>query len=133
MAGIMTHRLSSKTGPWPLTPDPLLFGKRLDRDEGRQLWDLDLLTLGAAADRVRRCLNPGNRVTFVIDRNINYTNICTSGCRFCAYYREPGSSEGYVLNESELAQKLDELKAHHGSGVLLQGGLNPDLPFAYYE
>ena len=65
--------------------------RRLDPTEAKKLWDLDLLTLGAAADRVRQRLNPGNRVTFVIDRNINYTNICTSGCRFCAFYRPPGA------------------------------------------
>src|SRR3989339_1525286 len=132
MAGIMTHRLSSKTGPWPLTPDPLLFGRRLDPDGAQKLWDLDLLTLGASADAVRRRLNPGNRVTFVIDRNINYTNICTSGCRFCAFFRPPGADDGYVLTWEELAAKLVELKDHGGSGVLLQGGLNPELPLAYY-
>ena len=96
------------------------------------MWDLDLLTLGAAADRVRRRLNPGNRVTFVIDRNINYTNICVSGCRFCAFYRPPGAADGYVLAWDELAAKLRELKDHGGSGVLLQGGLNPELPLDYY-
>jgi len=110
----------------------MISGKRLDRDEARQLWDLDLLTLGAAADRVRRRLNPGNRVTFVIDRNINYTNICMSGCRFCAFYRPPGAADGYVLDWDALAAKLTELKAHGGSGVLLQGGLNPELNLAYY-
>ncbi|MDO9530849.1 MAG: cyclic dehypoxanthinyl futalosine synthase [Deltaproteobacteria bacterium] len=110
----------------------MIFGQRLDCDAARQLWDLDLLTLGAAADQVRRRLNPGNRVTFVIDRNINYTNICTSGCRFCAFYRPPGADDGYVLTWEALAAKLVELKDHGGSGVLLQGGLNPDLPLAYY-
>jgi cyclic dehypoxanthinyl futalosine synthase len=88
--------------------------------------------LGAAADQARRRLNPGNRVTFVIDRNINYTNICTSGCRFCAFYRPPGADGGYVLTRDELAAKLVELKDHGGSGVLLQGGLNPELPLTYY-
>ena len=84
----------------------MLSGKRLDRDEAGRLWDLDLLTLGAAADRVRRRLNGGNRVTFVIDRNINYTNICISGCRFCAFYRPPGAGDGYVLDWEALAAKL---------------------------
>jgi cyclic dehypoxanthinyl futalosine synthase len=110
----------------------MISGQRLDRDEARQLWDLDLLTLGAAADQSRRRLNPGNRVTFVIDRNINYTNICISGCRFCAFYRPPGADDGYVLDWEALAAKLTELKDHGGSGVLLQGGLNPALPLAYY-
>jgi cyclic dehypoxanthinyl futalosine synthase len=107
-------------------------GQRLDRDQARQLWDLDLLSLGSRADAARRRLNPGNRVTFVIDRNINYTNICISGCRFCAFYRPPGSADGYVLAWDELAAKLTELKAHGGSGVLLQGGLNPELGLDYY-
>src|SRR3989339_749669 len=133
MAGIMTHRLSSKTGPWPLTPDPLLFGKRLDRDEGRQLWDLDLLTLGAAADRVRRCLNPGNRVTFVIDRNINYTNVCTSGCRFCAFFRRADDTDAYVLDRPTLYRKIEETLALGGDQILLQGGMHPQLPLEWYE
>ena len=81
---------------------------------------------------MRRRLNPGNRVTFVIDRNINYTNICISGCRFCAFFRPPGASDGYVLDWDALATKLVELKDQGGSGVLLQGGLNPELPLAYY-
>ena len=106
--------------------------KRLDPAGAQKLWGLDLLALGAAADRVRQRLNPGNRVTFVIDRNINYTNICVSGCRFCAFYRPPGALDGYVLAWDELAAKLRELKDHGGSGVLLQGGLNPELPLGYY-
>jgi cyclic dehypoxanthinyl futalosine synthase len=108
-------------------------GKRLDFDAARCLWDLDLLSLGQAADRVRRRLNPEPRVTFVIDRNVNYTNICVSGCRFCAFYRSPGAAGGYVLDWDTLAAKLQELKDHGGSGVLLQGGLNPDLGLDYYE
>ena len=108
-------------------------GNRLERGEARKLWDADLLYLGAAADAVRRRLNPGTRVTFVVDRNINYTNICLSGCRFCAFYRVPGAKDGYVLDQAALEGKLKELINHGGSGVLLQGGLNPDLPFKYYE
>jgi len=111
----------------------MISGKRLERDEARQLWDLDLLSLGQAADLVRRRLHPEGRVTYVIDRNINYTNICVSGCRFCAFYRPPGAPDGYVLAWESLAGKLRELLAHGGSGVLLQGGLNPELPLAYYE
>jgi cyclic dehypoxanthinyl futalosine synthase len=111
----------------------LTAGTRLNIEEAQGLWDLDLLTLGYHADQARRGLNPSNRVTYVVDRNINYTNICTSGCRFCAFFRSPGSPAGYVLEAEELTQKLEELQAHRGSGVLLQGGLNPDLPLAYYE
>lgn len=113
-------------------PEKLAAGARLDISESCRLWDLDLLALGAAADQARRRLNPGHRVTFVVDRNINYTNICTSGCRFCAFYRPSGAGDGYVLGWDALAAKLMELKDHGGSGVLLQGGLNPELPLDYY-
>jgi cyclic dehypoxanthinyl futalosine synthase len=114
-------------------PERLASGARLTFAEALPLWDLDLLTLGRAADAVRRRLNPEGRVTYVIDRNINYTNVCVSGCRFCAFYRAPGAPEGYVLDWQTLAAKLRELRDHGGSGVLLQGGLNPDLTLAYYE
>jgi cyclic dehypoxanthinyl futalosine synthase len=105
---------------------------RLDFAEACRLWELDLLELGSLADGVRRRLNTEPRVTYVIDRNINYTNICVSGCRFCAFYRSPGAAEGYVLDWESLAAKLTELKDHGGSGVLLQGGLNPALSLDYY-
>jgi len=111
----------------------LASGARLKKEEAQGLWELDLLALGRWADQARRRLHPGDRVTYVVDRNINYTNICISGCRFCAFHRAPGSPEGYVLEEDALAPKLVELKAQGGTGVLLQGGLNPDLPFSYYE
>jgi len=108
-------------------------GGRLSFAPAQQLWDLDLLYLGRWADAVRRRLHPEARVTYVVDRNINYTNVCVSGCRFCAFFRPPGHPEGYVLDRPALEAKLRELQAHGGSGVLLQGGLNPDLPFGYYE
>jgi len=113
--------------------DKLAAGARLSREEAPALWDLDLLTLGRLANQVRWRLHPEPRVTYVVDRNINYTNVCVSGCRFCAFYRTPGSPEGFVLEEKTLRQKLEETQALGGSGVLLQGGLNPDLPFKYFE
>jgi cyclic dehypoxanthinyl futalosine synthase len=113
-------------------PEKLMAGARLTFQEARRLWDLELLELGNWADAVRRRLHPEPRVTFVIDRNINYTNICISGCRFCAFFRPPGAADGYVLDWDTLAAKLVELKGHGGSGVLLQGGLNPDLELDYY-
>jgi cyclic dehypoxanthinyl futalosine synthase len=119
-------------GPDHGWPEKLAAGARLEASEACRLWDLDLLTLGALADQARRRLNPGNWVTFVIDRNINYTNICISGCRFCAFFRPPGAGDGYVLDWDALAAKLVELKDHGGSGVLLQGGLNPELSLSYY-
>jgi cyclic dehypoxanthinyl futalosine synthase len=111
----------------------LLENKRLDFAEACRLWDLDLLELGNWADQVRWRLNPEPRVTFVIDRNINYTNVCVSGCRFCAFYRQPGAADGYLLDWHSLADKLVELKEYGGSGVLLQGGLNPRLELDYYR
>jgi cyclic dehypoxanthinyl futalosine synthase len=113
--------------------EKLLAGERLSRSEALALWDLDLLTLGRLADRARWRLHPEPTVTYVVDRNINYTNICVSGCRFCAFFRAPESPEGFVLDEKTLHRKLTETRELGGSGVLLQGGLNPDLPLDYYE
>jgi len=113
--------------------EKILAGERLSPMEALALWDLDLLLLGSLARRVRFRLHPERVVTFVSDRNINYTNICISGCRFCAFYRPPGHPEGYVLSREELARKLAETRELGGTGILLQGGLNPELPFSYYE
>jgi cyclic dehypoxanthinyl futalosine synthase len=94
----------------------------------------DLIALGSAADRRRQELNPGGVVTYIIDRNINYTNICTTSCRFCAFYRVPGDTvEGYVLSRQVLEQKIQETLDAGGFQILLQGGLNPDLRIGWYE
>ena len=111
----------------------ILAGDRLTAAEALALWDLELVTLGRWANYLRRQRHPEAVVTYVVDRNINYTNICVSGCRFCAFFRPPGHPEGYVLSWAELARKLDETRVLGGTGVLLQGGLHPDLPFAYVE
>lgn len=92
----------------------------------------NILELGRAANNLRQQMHPGNIVTFVIDRNINYTNICTSGCRFCAFYRPVGHAEGYTLTEKVIFEKLQETIAAGGTQVMLQGGLNPALGLAYY-
>jgi cyclic dehypoxanthinyl futalosine synthase len=113
--------------------EKIISGARLAPNEAIALWDLDILTLGRWANYVRRRRHPEARVTYVVDRNVNYTNICLSGCRFCAFFRPPGHAEGYVLPWEELALKLDETLALGGTGILLQGGLNPDLPLTYYE
>jgi cyclic dehypoxanthinyl futalosine synthase len=113
--------------------EELLAGERLSPTEALALWDLDLLTLGRLADQTRWRLHPEPTVTYVVDRNINYTNICVSGCRFCAFFRPPGSPEGFVLDDQTLHRKLTETRELGGSGVLLQGGLNPDLPLGFYE
>lgn len=85
-----------------------------------------------AADRVRKERHPGGVVTYVIDRNINYSNICTSVCAFCAFYRKPGAKEGYVLELDEILEKVEETIEFGGSGCLMQGGLHPDLPLSWY-
>jgi cyclic dehypoxanthinyl futalosine synthase len=109
-------------------------GERLDREEGIALLrDADLLTLGMLADSVRARLHREPIVTYIIDRNINYTNVCTAQCAFCAFYRDLPSKEGYVLGKTELARKIDETIALGGSQILLQGGLHPDLGIEYYE
>jgi cyclic dehypoxanthinyl futalosine synthase len=93
----------------------------------------DLLGIGFEADAVRRRLHPGNVVSYIVDRNINYTNICTEYCSFCAFYRPVGSAEGYIQPLESIFQKIDETLALGGTGVLMQGGLHPDLKIDYYE
>lgn len=88
--------------------------------------------LFAAADRARERLHPDGVVTYVVDRNINYSNICTSVCAFCAFYRRPGDPEGYVLSVDEILDKVAETVELGGSGMLMQGGLHPDLPLEWY-
>jgi cyclic dehypoxanthinyl futalosine synthase len=111
-----------------------LAGDRLSREEGVALLrDGDLLELGTLADAVRQRLHPEGIVTYIIDRNINYTNVCTAQCAFCAFYRDLPSKEGYVLSKEELARKIEETVALGGNQILLQGGLHPDLGIEFYE
>ena len=91
-----------------------------------------LLELGSLADQARWRLHPENVVTYIIDRNINYTNVCVADCKFCAFYRRPKHAEGYVLSFEEIGRKIDELKALGGVQILIQGGHNPYIPFAWY-
>jgi cyclic dehypoxanthinyl futalosine synthase len=91
-----------------------------------------LLELGAAADRVRQEKHPGNTVTYIIDRNINYTNVCVADCGFCAFARRPKHGEGYTLSFEQIGTKIDELKAIGGVQILIQGGHNPYIPFEWY-
>jgi cyclic dehypoxanthinyl futalosine synthase len=93
----------------------------------------DLIGVGMEADAVRKRLHPGNVVTYQIDRNINYTNFCTEYCSFCAFYRPIASPEGYVQPLESICQKIDETLALGGTGILMQGGLHPDLKIDYYE
>ena len=93
----------------------------------------DLIGVGMRADQIRRNLHPGNVASYIIDRNINYTNFCTEYCSFCAFYRPMGHAEGYVLNREQLHQKIQETIDLGGTGVLMQGGLHPDLKIEWYE
>lgn len=95
--------------------------------------EADLLTLGQLAGTARFRINPDPVVTYAVDRNINYTNICTAGCHFCAFWRAGSHTEAYVLDDEALAKKLEETKALGGTHVLFQGGLNPDLDMEWHQ
>ena len=109
-------------------------GQRLRRDEGLALLEShNLAALGRAADAVTQRLHPEPFRTYNIDRNINYTNICTSGCRFCAFSRKVGDADGYVIQPDELDRKIEETISLGGDQILLQGGMHPDLDITWYE
>ncbi|MCZ6746731.1 MAG: dehypoxanthine futalosine cyclase [Acidobacteria bacterium] len=108
--------------------------ERLSDDVARRLLEAPALTeLGLAADAMRRRLHPEPVVTYIIDRNINYTNVCVAKCNFCAFYRLPGDAGGYLLSPEELDAKARETVALGGTGVLMQGGLHPELGIEFYE
>ena len=107
--------------------------ERLSLDEWKRVEDsIPTKELGRLADELRKRLHPDDVVTYVVDRNVNYSNVCVSVCSFCAFYRKPGSSEGYVHTYEEIFGKVEEMLTLGGSGVLMQGGLHPDLPLSYY-
>jgi cyclic dehypoxanthinyl futalosine synthase len=109
-------------------------GGRLNPAEALELYlDAPTPLLGALADEVRARKHPDGIVTYIIDRNVNYTNVCVARCSFCAFYRPVGSTEGYVLGFEEIFRKIDETIALGGGQLLLQGGHNPDLPLDWYE
>ncbi len=93
----------------------------------------DLIGIGMEADAARRKFHPHGIATYIIDRNINHTNLCTEYCSFCAFYRPMGHAEGYVLPKEEIYQKIQETMDLGGTGVLMQGGVNPDLKIEYFE
>ena len=114
--------------------DKAAAGESLSREEALLLLQKgDLLQLGRLADTVRRKLHPDNLVTFVVDRNVNYTNICESKCKFCAFYRDQGAVDAYLLAEEEIFAKISELVAVGGTQLLMQGGLHPDLGIEWFE
>jgi cyclic dehypoxanthinyl futalosine synthase len=106
---------------------------RLTKQDAERLWQReDLFSLGKQAHEMRLALHPEPIVTYIVDRNINYTNVCASKCRFCAFYRTEGHPEGYVLSSEELASKVEETVALGGYQVLLQGGMHPGLALDFY-
>jgi cyclic dehypoxanthinyl futalosine synthase len=105
-------------------------------DKTEALWlltEADLLGLGRLADNLRRRRHPGRRVSFVVDRNVNYTNVCTTQCRFCAFYRDQADPDAYVLSYQEIFTKVQELVDHGGTQLLMQGGLHPGLKIGWFE
>ncbi len=113
-----------------------LDGKRLNPAEGVELFACqDMTLLGNAATRLARARrnNPDNTVTYIVDRNINYTNICVTDCSFCAFYRKEGADDAYVLPFETIAQKIEEVQAHGGIQILMQGGHHKDLNIEYFE
>src|SRR5688572_26156298 len=112
----------------------VLNGERVTPAEALELYRrAPTQLLGRLADSVRARKHPEGIVTYIIDRNVNYTNVCVARCNFCAFYRDVGSSEGYVLSFDEVFRKIDETIAVGGNQLLLQGGHNPDLPIQWYE
>jgi len=108
-------------------------GRICDNDYRLLEKEADLHQLGFLANTIRQTKNPEKRVTYVIDRNINYTDICISACKFCAFFKSPENNEGYLITFEELAEKIRETQALGGTQILLQGGLHPGQPLEYYE
>lgn len=109
-------------------------GKQLTRKDALfLLTEADLLAVGKLADGIRRKKHPHNRVTFVVDRNVNYSNVCESKCKFCAFYRNAEDSDAYLLDFETIFAKVQELVDRDGTQLLMQGGLHPDLKIEWFE
>jgi cyclic dehypoxanthinyl futalosine synthase len=114
--------------------DRALAGVRLTTDDCTALLESnDIARMGVAADEIRKRRHTDDTVTYIIDRNINYTNVCNVVCTFCAFYRRPGKPDTYVRTKEEIYEKIDETIALGGTGVLMQGGLHPDFGIEWYE
>lgn len=112
----------------------ILVGDRLTFDDGVRLFrEANPLQLSSWANLIRRRLHPDDLVTYVIGRNINYTNVCWVQCKFCSFYRLPGADGAYVLPREEVFRKIEELRMLGGTEILIQGGLNPGLKIDYFE
>lgn len=114
--------------------DRVLAGSRMTAEECTALLEsYDISRMGAAADEVRSRKHPSGVITYIIDRNVNYTNVCNVVCTFCAFYRRPGKPDTYVQTLEQICEKIDETIALGGTGVLMQGGLHPDFGIEWYE
>jgi cyclic dehypoxanthinyl futalosine synthase len=112
----------------------VLAGERMTAEECASLLEsFDVARMGATADEVRRRKHPSGIITYIIDRNVNYTNVCNVVCTFCAFYRRPGKPDTYVKTLEQICEKIDETIALGGTGVLMQGGLHPDFGIEWYE
>jgi len=109
-------------------------GQSIDREQALfLLTEADLLQVGKLADEIRKQKHPHGRVTFVIDRNVNYSNVCESKCKFCAFYRNAGDADAYLLDYDAIFAKVQELVDHQGTQLLMQGGLHPTLKIEWFE
>ena len=114
--------------------EKVLEGQRLSFEDGLFLFDkADLLELGNLSNFIRQQKHPNSIVSYIIDRNINYTNFCVAKCDFCAFYEDLGSEHGYVLSHEEIAEKIQETLDLGGTQILMQGGLHPKLKIDYFE
>jgi cyclic dehypoxanthinyl futalosine synthase len=114
--------------------DRILEGERMTAEECASLLEsYDIARIGAAADEVRKRKHPSEVVTYIIDRNVNYTNVCNVVCTFCAFYRRPGKPDTYVQTLEQICERIDETITLGGTGVLMQGGLHPDFGVEWYE
>ncbi|OGT97764.1 MAG: dehypoxanthine futalosine cyclase [Geobacteraceae bacterium GWC2_48_7] len=112
----------------------MTIARKITRAEALELLNnKNLLELGKMADTIRQQMHPEKRVTFVVDRNVNYTNICSSKCAFCAFYRDSNAEGAYLLSKEEILDKIEELVEKGGTQLLMQGGLNPDLKIEFFE
>jgi len=130
-----SNSLLQGTGSVARVLEKALDGERIGDGEALALLESrDLVAVGRVADELRKRKTDTTRVTFIVDRNLNYTNVCYTDCEFCAFYRRPGDrNEGYLLPKAVIFKKLEETLAIGGTGVLMQGGHHPDLDIAYYE
>ncbi|HEX8774735.1 MAG TPA: cyclic dehypoxanthinyl futalosine synthase [Pyrinomonadaceae bacterium] len=124
----------SKTNDIQKILDRTLAGERLSAEDCTRLLESnEVARIGVAADEIRQRRHPEGIVTYIIDRNINYTNVCNVVCTFCAFYRRPGAPDTYVQTVDEICRRIDETIALGGTGVLMQGGLHPDFGIEWYE